>query len=199
VPVLYAHKAILSRIPYFDALFSNKFRETIHDATEEAALVASPGTGSYVTVNVDSLIADGIVDVDSIVQLVGYAYTGELVDPRTLRIDLLKHPGTVGLQNSVPDAGHQSSLSFSCYGNNDSHTSDPDHQDDDDLEYEADAIGLLIAANRMDFSPLALQAEKMVSLALSGDPSRAAEVLEFAEVYGFPRLAMQCQELQAFA
>ena len=213
VPVLYAHQAVLSKIPYFDALFSNNFSETIvhtnpqtdeesdyYHTTHAHATHARTRTSQshflkrkMITVNADSLAADG-VDVHALIQLVGYAYTGEILDPRTLRYrggdvypGMLSYPYYSEDEDKLTEAPPAQLLKLK----RSSSSTSPQQQ------YETDVIGLLVAANRAGFTLLALQCERMISLGLAGnsDVTQALDVLAFAEAYGFPRLEMQCREL----
>lgn len=173
-PVMYGHKAILSRIPYFKAIFNSEFKESsnscfIPSGTEERKdrLISS--------INISGLISDGL-DVKTFNMLVQYAYTGQIAP--------------FNLQTSSP------SCMISSIGGYNKTFKDHHESLEKDLRISGDDLmGLLVAANMMSFTKLVKHCERELSVHIADFPENAENLLAFAQAYNFKRLEEQCLQL----
>lgn len=173
-PVLYGHKAILSRIPYFEAIFNSEFKESsnscfIPSGNEEVK------DRLTLSIDISGLISDGL-DIKTFKMLVQYAYIGQIAP--------------FNLQIFSP-----SCMTSSLDGYN-KIWKDPHESLEKDLRIPGDDLmGLLVAANMMSFTKLAKHCERELSIHTADFPENAENLLAFAQAYNFKRLEEQCLQL----
>lgn len=178
-PVLYAHKAILSRIPYFEAIFNGEYKES-----SEISLIPSSKKGSMnrfiSSIDITGFISDGL-DVEIFKMLVQYAYIGQTTS----------FPQSYKFQNKLsPSCIMSSTIRYNMI------KKDRHESLEKDLRLSGeDLMGLLVAANMMSYTKLAQHCERQLSVHIADYPENTKNLLDFAQAYNFKHLEDQCLQL----
>lgn len=169
--VRYAHRVVVgSRLPYFEALLSGGFAES-RNRTLVYAPFGGP-TSCAVQVDISGLLMEGI-ELTTFEMVLLYAYTGQFHTTEgsletALLIYVYLYPICVFLHFVAAE-------------------------EDVDLN---EVMSILVAANRLGFTSLMQQCERLLSLHLGHYfPFNAQNCLDFAVSYNIPRLERQCREI----
>ena len=182
---IYAHKAILIQIGYFEGMFHSHFKESSDVRKLE-------GESSHVTtVDLTGLIADG-VSIEAFRMLLLYAYTG--IDP----ITRITHPTTATPITTTATTTYDSQ----------GPTNDSDGKDttptitttaDTDIDTIVDTLTeLLVATNRLGYIRLYNICEKRLIDLIRKFPGLAQGLVGFAQSYGFLKIERLCLDALRF-
>jgi hypothetical protein len=172
-PVLCGHKSILSRIPYFEAIFNSEFKES-------SSLYCIPSDNIGLksrfisSIDISGLISNGL-DIENFKMLVQYAYIGQI---SSFNIP----PLSPCMVTSI------SGYDKICRGLNES-------LEMDSIISGVDLMGILVAANMMSFTKLSKYCERQLSVHIADFPENTKNLLDFAQAYNFKRLEEQCVQL----
>jgi hypothetical protein len=173
-PVLFGHKSILSRIPYFKAMFNSEFKESSN-------LCCLPSDNDELksrfisSIDISGLISNGL-DIENFKMLVQYAYIGQI--------------------NSVNIHTLSPSCMITSISGNYKICRDLNETLEKDLIIPGENLmGILVAANMMSFTTLSKYCERQLSVHIADFPENTKNLLDFAQAYNFKRLEEQCVQL----
>ena len=200
---IYAHKAILIQIGYFEGMFHSHFKESSDVSKLE-------GESSHVTtVDLTGLITDG-VSIEAFRMLLMYAYTG--IDP----ITRTTHPVTAAITLNTSTSNKQgpatTSVSTTATTSYDRQglADESDDKDtttatiatataDTDIDTIVDTLTeLLIATNRLGYIRLYNICEKRLIDLIRKFPGLAQALLGYAQSYGFLKIERLCLDALRF-
>lgn len=173
---LFAHKFLVQRIPYFEALMESDFKDsTVYATLNTMDALRHMRKQSLQIIDVTFLVNDG-VDFQTFQQLLLYVYTGRLHLKDFTATDetgSLPHRSTAASESSTGVGG------VGVGGG-------------EALSLE-NAMLLLALSNRFGYNPLAQFCERRISLSIAfKQPEQVMQCHEFAQYYNLPRLEMQC-------
>jgi hypothetical protein len=184
---IYAHKAVLYQMGYFEGLLCSQFRELMNTATCDVNDV-EPGV---LTLPLDGFIADGI-EVGTFINVLKYAYAGTYAFSRSTSKQGPSMPAEASNAAPAGDDNRDSYGTEMKAANGEESKEDADVPIDEGIQ---NTMSMLMAANRFGFTRLAMVSERELTMCLLLNfPHNAEACLEFARSYNLVRLERQCVE-----
>ena len=183
---IYAHKAILIQIGYFEGMFHSHFKESSDVSKLE-------GESSHVTtVDLTGLIADG-VSIEAFRMLLLYAYTG--IDP----ITRITHPTTTITTAATAITAQDVQGSADNSDGKDPVTTTASTTADTDIDTIVGTLTeLLVATNRLGYIRLYNICEKRLIDLIRKFPGLAQALVGYAQSYGFLKIERLCLDALRF-